>query len=312
MNPAAPYPLVYSSDSPMLFVYRTLERVFDSDATVLIEGESGAGKDALAHWLHRNSTRSHGPFIKIDLGSLPGELVESELFGYERGAFTGALANKLGKLDLSQKGTLVLDEIANVDLRIQAKLLHVVEAKEFFRLGGGDPIALNCRIVALSSTPLAKALERKTFRQDLFFRLNLISVTIPPLRERRNEVVPMAEALLHQLSRKYNVSAKLDHSCEPVLLGYDFPGNIRELRNGLERAVLLRTSGDLVTPDSLPAAWLSARTSLSQKMPSLEDMERSYIAEVLKLTHGRKIRAANILGISRKTLLEKRKKYNLL
>src|SRR4029077_17002097 len=136
----------------------------------------------------------------------------------------------------------------------------------------------------------------------------LISVTIPPLRERRNEVVPMAEALLHQLSRKYNVSAKLDHSCEPVLLGYDFPGNIRELRNGLERAVLLRTSGDLVTPDSLPAAWLSVRSSASQKMPTLEDLERRYIAEVLKLTHGRKIKAANILGISRKTLLEKRKK----
>jgi len=296
----------------MLFVYRTLERVFDSDATVLIEGESGAGKDALAHWIHRNSARSHAPFIKIDLGSLPGELVESELFGYERGAFTGALSNKLGKLDLSQKGTLVLDEIANVDLRIQAKLLHVVEAKEFFRLGGGDPIALNCRIVALSSTPLAKALERKTFRQDLFFRLNLISVTIPPLRERRNEIIAMAEALLQQLSRKYNVHASLDRSCESVLLGYDFPGNIRELRNGLERAVLLRTSGDLVTSDSLPVAWMSARTSVNQKMPTLEDVERRYIAEVLKLTHGRKIKAANILGISRKTLLEKRKKYNLL
>src|SRR5215471_19655792 len=184
LNPSGPrmspamhsdsYPFVYAKDSSLLTVYKTLERVFDSDATVLIEGESGAGKDALAHWLHRNSTRSHAPFIKIDLGSLPAELVESELFGYERGAFTGALATKLGKLDLSQRGTLVLDEIANVDLRIQAKLLHVVEAKEFFRLGGSDPIALNCRIVALSSTPLATALERKTFRQDLFFRLNLI------------------------------------------------------------------------------------------------------------------------------------------
>jgi len=306
------YPFVYSADSPMRIVYRTLERVFDSDATVLIEGESGAGKDALAHWLHRNSTRSHAPFTKIDLGSLPGELVESELFGYERGAFTGALATKLGKLDLSQRGTLVLDEIANVDLRIQAKLLHVVEAKEFFRLGGNEPIALNCRIVALSSMPLSKALECKTFRQDLFFRLNLISVTIPPLRDRRNEIVPMAEALLHQLGRKYSVSVKLDRSSDAVLLSYDFPGNIRELRNGLERAVLLRPSGDLVTPESLPATWLAVRSASSQKLPSLEDMERRYIAEILKLTHGRKIKAAGILGISRKTLLEKRKKYNLL
>ena len=131
----------------MLSVYRTLERVFDSDATVLIEGESGTGKDALAHWLHRSSTRSHAPYIKIDLGSLPDELVESELFGYERGAFTGALTSKLGKMDLAQGGSVVLDEIANVDLRVQAKLLHVVEAKEYFRLGGSAPIALHCRIV---------------------------------------------------------------------------------------------------------------------------------------------------------------------
>ena len=174
-------------------VYRTLERVLESDATVLIEGESGTGKDALAHWLHRNSTRRHAPYIKIDLGSLPDELLESELFGYERGAFTGALTSKLGKMDLAQGGSVVLDEIANVDLRVQAKLLHVVEAKEYFRLGGSAPIALDCRIIALSSTPLAKAVECKTFRQDLFFRLNLITVTIPPLRERTAEIPLMAE-----------------------------------------------------------------------------------------------------------------------
>jgi len=295
----------------MLSVYRTLERVFDSDATVLIEGESGTGKDALAHWLHRNSTRGHAPYIKIDLGSLPDELVESELFGYERGAFTGALTSKLGKMDLAQGGSVALDEIANVDLRVQAKLLHVVEAKEYFRLGGSTPIALNCRIIAISSAPLAKAVEFKTFRQDLFFRLNLITVTIPPLRERTNEIPQIANAVLAQLGRKYSTSAHLDRSCEAVLTNYDFPGNIRELRNGLERAMLMGTSGT-ITPDCLPTAWLTRSTSAGSKMQSLEDLERIYIAEVLKYTHGRKIKAASILGISRKTLLEKRKKYGLL
>ena len=292
-------------------VYRTLERVFDADTTVLIEGESGAGKDALAHWLHRNSTRSHAPFIKIDLGSLPDELVESELFGYERGAFTGALVSKLGKFDLAQGGSVVLDEIANVDLRVQAKLLHVVEVKEYFRLGGSGAIALNCRIIALSSSPLARAVECKTFRQDLFFRLNLITVTIPPLRERTAEIPLIAEALLSQLRRKYKTTAKLAPDSEAVLLNYDFPGNIRELRNGLERAILMGAAGD-ITPASLPAAWLTRRMSPGSRMHSLEELERGYIAEVLQYTHGRKVKAAGILGISRKTLLEKRKKYGLL
>jgi transcriptional regulator with PAS, ATPase and Fis domain len=304
------YPFVYSPDSPLIAVYRTLEKVLDGDTTVLIEGESGAGKDALAHWLHYNSSRKHGPFIKIDLGSLPEELVESELFGYERGAFTGATTAKLGKLDLAQGGSVVLDEIANVDLRVQAKLLHVVEVKQFFRLGGTRGIGLDCRIIALSSAPLAKAVERRTFRQDLFFRLNLITVRIPALRERRSEIFPMAESLLSQLSKKHNINTSLDPACGAVLVEYDFPGNIRELRNGLERALLIG-SGESITPQFLPAAWSSRRVSTAGKMMSLEDMERNYIAEVLKETRGKKVKAARILGISRKTLLEKRKKYGL-
>jgi len=292
----------------MIPVFRTLERVLDSDTTVLIEGDSGTGKDALAHWLHYNSPRKHAPFIKLDLGSLPDELVESELFGYERGAFTGANEAKAGKLDLAQGGTIVLDEIANVDLRVQAKLLHVVEIKQFFRLGGSRPVTMDSRIVALSATPLAKAVERKTFRQDLFFRLNLITVRVPPLRERRSELLLIARHLLSQLDRKYGGSTQIAKECEAVLLGYDFPGNVRELRNGLERALLL-SSGGQITPGTLPANWLKRRST--GKEPSLEDIEREYIAEVLQKTHGRKTKAAEILGITRKTLLEKRKKYGL-
>jgi len=292
----------------MIPVFRTLEKVLENDTTVLIEGESGTGKDALAQWLHFHGPRKHAPFVKLDLASLPEELVESELFGYERGAFTGAEETKLGKFDLAQGGTLVLDEIANVDLRVQAKLLHVVEAKEFFRLGGTRPIKLDTRIVALSSIPLSKAVERKTFRQDLFFRLNLITVRVPALRERRCELPDIATHLLTQLDRKYGSRTQLAPECDVIFSTYDFPGNVRELRNGLERAVLLSTNGR-VALTALPQSWLTRRKT--ERIPSLEDIEREYIAEVLNRTHGRKVKAAKILGISRKTLLEKRKKYGL-
>src|SRR5436190_24253159 len=210
------YPLVFSADSPMIAVYRTLEKIRENPTTVLIEGESGTGKDALAQWLHYNSPRKDGPYIKIDFSSLPEDLVESELFGYERGAFTGAVSSKVGKLDLAQRGTAVLDEIVSVDLSVQAKLLNVVEAKQFYRVGGTKSIELDARIIALSSIPLAKAAERQIFRQDLFFRLNLITIRVPPLRERRDEIFPMAEYLLGQLDRKYKTFSKLHPDCRPV------------------------------------------------------------------------------------------------
>lgn len=304
-----PYPFVFAADSPMLTVYRTLEKVRENPTTVLIEGESGTGKDALAHWLHYNSPRKDGPFIKIDFASLPDDLVESELFGYERGAFTGAVSSKLGKLDLAQGGTAVLDEIASVDLSVQAKLLNVVEGKQFYRLGGTKSVKLDARIVALSSVPLAKAVECQIFRQDLFFRLNLITIRVPALRERRDEIFSMAQFLLAQLDRKYKANSKLNPDSRAVFEHYEFPGNIRELRNALERAILM-TPGQEITADTLPAAWHTSRQKAA-KLPSLEDVERDYICEVLRQTRGKKVKAAKILGISRKTLLEKRKKYGL-
>jgi len=303
------YPLVFSADSPMRGVYRTLEKIRENPTTVLFEGESGTGKDALAQWLHYNSPRKDGPFIKIDFSSLPGELVESELFGYERGAFTGAESSKVGKLDLAQRGTAVLDEIVSVDLSVQAKLLNVVEAKQFYRVGGTKSIELDTRIIALSSIPLATAVDRQAFRQDLFFRLNLITIRVPPLRERLSEIFPMAEFLLAQLNRKYKANSKLNPGCRAVFERYDFPGNVRELRNALERAMLIGP-GQEIAPEALPPAWHASRASAAA-MPSLEDMEKKYIAEVLQQTRGKKVKAAKILGISRNTLLEKRKKYGL-
>jgi len=307
---AAPkYPFVFSPDSPMMSVYRTLERVLENPTTVLIEGESGTGKDALAQWLHFNSSRRDSPYIKIDFASLPDELVESELFGFERGAFTGAANSKAGKLDLAQKGTAVFDEVADIELSVQAKLLNVVEEKQFYRLGGTRSIELDCRIIALSSVPLARAVERQMFRQDLFFRLNLITVRVPPIRDRRAEIMAIAETLVLQLDNKYKKSMRMHPDCKRIFETYDFPGNIRELRNGLERAMLLSADRE-ITPEVLPAGWQATLLSRS-KMMSLEDVEREYIAEVLRQTRGRKVKAAGILGISRKTLLEKRKKYGL-
>jgi DNA-binding NtrC family response regulator len=293
----------------MMAVYRTLERVRETPTTVLVEGESGTGKDGLAQWLHYNSPRKDSPCIKIDFSSLPEELVESELFGHERGAFTGAVSSKLGKLDLAQGGMAILDEIANADTTVQAKLLNVVEAKQFYRVGGTRSIELDARIVALSSVPLAQAVERHVFRQDLFFRLNLITIRVPPLRERRNEIFGMAQFLLSQLGRKYKVNCSLHADCNAVFMEYNFPGNIRELKNALERALLM-ASGSEIAPDALPASWFTSRQNTS-RLPSLEEMEKSHIAEVLRQTRGRKVKAAKILGISRKTLLEKRKKYGL-
>jgi transcriptional regulator with PAS, ATPase and Fis domain len=217
--------------------------------------------------------------------------------------------SKLGKLDLAHGGTLVLDEIASVDLSVQAKLLNVVEGKQFYRLGGSKSIQLDSRIVALSSVPLAKAVERQVFRQDLFFRLNLITIRIPSLRERGDEILAIAQYLLTQLDKKYKGQHTLHTDCDSVFRQYDFPGNIRELRNALERAVLM-SADPQITPQLLPAAWHVSRTP-SVTLPTLEDVERNHICEVLKQLRGKKVKAAKVLGISRKTLLEKRKKYGL-
>ena len=249
--------------------------------------------------------------MKIDCAALPAELVESELFGYERGAFTGASMQKRGRIELAGSGTLVLDEIAALSLSSQAKLLRVLEDRKFQRLGGMQDIEVNARILALTNVNLEEAVGQKSFREDLFFRLNVVPLHVLPLRERRADILPLADHLLKQLNEIHRRSRRrLSKAAAKALEAYPFPGNVRELRNLLERAVIQGTSETIELRD-LPE-HLQHRSGNRDGKPTLEEVEREYIAEILDHTRGKKSLAAQILGISRKTLLEKRKKYKLL
>jgi DNA-binding NtrC family response regulator len=276
-------------------------------STVLIIGESGTGKDLLAALIHYLGPNAGEPLVKIDCASLPAELMESELFGYERGAFTGAAQRKLGRLEMAGAGTLVLDEIASLTPAMQAKLLRVIEEKRFHRLGGSADQQVAARIIALTNTDLEDAMRRGSFRQDLFYRLNVVPLRLRPLRERTADIRPLARRLLAQLCELHGMrEKKISAAALAALEQHPFPGNIRELRNLLERALVHGGSPEIRPADlDLKAAGRAAPRK------SLAERERDYIAEVLDAVHGKKSKAAAILGISRKNLLEKRKRYKL-
>ncbi|MGH9671438.1 MAG: sigma-54 interaction domain-containing protein [Terriglobales bacterium] len=279
-------------------------------STVLISGESGVGKDLLASLLHYLGPNAGEPLVKIDCASLPHELVESELFGYEKGAFTGATQMKRGRLELAGAGTIVLDEVAALPLAVQAKLLRAIEEKCFHRLGGTRTVEVAARIVALTNADLEQAVARGAFREDLYYRLNVLPLAIPPLRERPADIRPLARRLLSQLAETHRGPARtLSADALAALERYPFPGNVRELRNILERALFSASAPEL-TLDVLPAHVRDAAGRDRRKM-TLAELERAYIAEILDFTRGKKSKAAQILGISRKTLLEKRKRYGL-
>jgi DNA-binding NtrC family response regulator len=284
-------------------------KVAGTSSTVLIRGESGVGKDHLASVLHFLGENRDEPIVKIDCASLPHELLESELFGYERGAFTGAAHRKRGRMELAGRGTVVLDEIGTLTPAMQAKLLRVLEERTFDRLGGTKPVRLDARIIALTNVDLERAVAQHSFREDLFYRLNVVPLIVPALRERPKDILPLANLFVTQLCdvhRRKRVALSPDAS--RALERYAFPGNVRELRNVIERAVVLGTSEE-ITLEDLPAHVRQASTA--SRRPTLEDLERAYIAEILDYTRGKKSKAAMILGITRKTLLEKRKKYEL-
>jgi len=312
-----------AQDPAALRLFELAEKVAVAPTTLLITGESGTGKDHLARLVHELGPRRDAPFLKIDCASLPPNLVESELFGHERGAFTGAVERKLGRFELGGSGTIVLDEVAALSTGAQGKLLRVLQERTFERLGGTETLRIEARLIALTNVDLPAAVKAGSFREDLFFRLNVLLLTVPPLRERRTDILLLAEHLLVTLRAIHGCAhAHLSDASRRMLGAYSWPGNIRELRNALERAVVFSRSSrsgpassrDALEPQDFPegvrAAASGAVSSISG-LRSLEEVEREVIAATLEATHYQISRSAEALGISRKTLLEKRKKYGL-
>ncbi|HKN84875.1 MAG TPA: sigma-54 dependent transcriptional regulator [Pyrinomonadaceae bacterium] len=289
------------------------ERVSSTDANVLITGESGVGKDLLASFIHSKSRRAMQPLVKIDCATLPGELFEAELFGYERGAFTGAVEAKAGRLEAAQKGTIMLDEIAHLSTDAQAKLLRVIETRQFERLGGRKTIKLDARLLALTNVDLDAAVKAGRFREDLFYRLNVIHIRVPSLRERRDDLSKLIEHFLKHYAAKHGRSVqRVSSEARAILEAYDYPGNARELANIVERAVIV-ADGKRVEEHDLPAGVKAAVSAQQRKAKpqSLAQLEAAYIAETLVATGGNKSECARILGISRKNLYEKLARYGL-
>lgn len=303
-----------ANDAASVRLLELAQKVAAASTTLLITGESGAGKDHLARFVHELSERRDAPFQKIDCASLPQELVESELFGHERGAFTGAVERKLGRFELARNGMLVLDEIAALSPATQSKLLRVLEERNFERLGGTETLRIEARLVALTNADLAKAVAEGRFREDLFFRLNVVSLKVPPLRERPHDILPLADYLLAILAPVHGrTKVTLNGEARRAIAAYDWPGNIRELRNALERALVFTKLPELTLRDFPEAvrASTSGASSLVAGLRSLEEIEREVIAATLEATHYKITKASQILGISRKTLLDKRKRYGL-
>ena len=289
-------------------------RVAETSTTVLITGESGTGKDQLARLIHELSPRRDAPYLKIDCASLPQELVESELFGHERGAFTGAVERKLGRLEMARGGTIVLDEVAALTPATQSKLLRVLEERTFERLGGTETLAIDARLIALTNADLAQAVSTGHFREDLFFRLSVLTVHLPPLRERPADIVPLAEHLLERMASVHGrPGTTFGDPVRQALTDYAWPGNAREMKNAIERALVFAKTPVLALddfPETLRNAGAGA-AARAARLRSLEDIEREAIRETLDATRYKIARAAEILGISRKTLLDKRKKYGM-
>jgi transcriptional regulator with PAS, ATPase and Fis domain len=285
-----------------------------TDATVLIIGETGVGKDVIATAIHRLSNRCNQPFVRMNCAELNEGVIESELFGHERGSFTGASTRKRGKLEIAHKGTLFLDEVGDIPLGTQKKLLRVLEQKEFERVGGTETIRIDVRVIAATNRILARSVKRKEFRKDLFYRLNTLLLELPPLRDRKEDIIPLAKYFLHQFSNG-GKQVKLTNRVRNMLLSYRWPGNVRELKSTMERVMIFSKNGDIDTEklfrendfiEEVEAIFTIASPSLI-----LEDVEKSLLLKVLENTKWNIQHSARILQISRTTLYEKMKKYEL-
>jgi two-component system nitrogen regulation response regulator GlnG len=317
-------------------IYKTIGRVAESDATVLIHGESGTGKELVARAIHFHSKRAGRPFTAVNSAAIPSELLESELFGHEKGSFTGAISRKIGKFEAAAGGTLFLDEIGDMNLPLQGKMLRVLQEKEFDRLGGTEPIRTDVRVIAATHQNLEKAVREKRFREDLFYRLNVIQINIPPLRKRKDDIAQLAGFFMEKYQSGAGGKAKvITPETLKILRAYDWPGNVRELENAIQRAITL-SQGDKIFPDALPpqifrpghGVSISFENFLEEKLADLVDrmggldrgdiysmvlqrVEKPLITLVLKKTDGNQVRAANLLGINRNTLRKKIKELGI-
>jgi DNA-binding NtrC family response regulator len=296
-------------------VVRLAEMVAPTDSTVLITGESGTGKEILARYIHRLSEREAGPFVSINCGALPENLLESELFGHVKGSFTGAHRDKDGLLAAARGGTFLLDEVAEMSPALQVKLLRALQEREIVPVGATQTIDIDVRIIAATNRDLDQEIRRGMFRSDLYYRLNVITLHLPPLRERRDDIPVLAEHFLRRAAGQTGTALQLTDDCVAALQRYDWPGNVRELENALERAAIL-SSGAAIGLDALPgqvrepapAPLISERPAAN---PTLELVERAYILWVLQVEGGNKARAAEALGIDPSTLYRKLSRYEL-
>jgi two-component system response regulator AtoC len=315
-------PKIIGKSSQMQEITSKIQKAAPTNATVLIYGESGTGKELFARAIHYLSQRKEAPFIAINSAAIPGELLESELFGYERGAFTGADARKLGKLELADKGTVFLDEIGDMDLSLQAKLLRVLQEQVIERVGGGKPIKIDVRVVAATNKSIEKAVVAKLFREDLFYRLNVFPITIPPLRDRREDIPALTTSFLSKYSAEVRKGPlTISDDAMDILMKLPWRGNVRELENVIERAVIYADGGCIRAQD-LGISESNIIDALVENVPmdgplhavaeaATRIAESRRIRQVLKQTSGNKSRAAEILQVSYKTLLTKIKDYQL-
>ena len=303
---------IITEDPQMLRILALVRNVAPSKATVLIQGESGTGKELIAQFVHGNSTRRTKPFVAVNCAALPEGLLESELFGHEKGAFTGAVAKRIGKFELANHGTLLLDEISQMELRLQAKLLRVLQENEVDRIGGKSPIPIDTRILATTNVELKKAVSEHKFREDLYYRLNVIPVVIPPLRERKNDIPSLTKYFMekHNLKNGKRIS-KISDEAVALAMENSWRGNIRELENTIERAVLL-CEGDVILPNHLflDGGDEGERGEASIKAGlTMKEMERELIFKTLEKMDGNRTHAARSLGISIRTLRNKLGEY---
>jgi two-component system, NtrC family, response regulator AtoC len=312
-----PNDTIYGESERIKDIRKLIQIVAETPRTsVLIQGESGTGKELVSNAIHFASSRANKPYIKINCSAIPDNLLESELFGHEKGAFTDAKMMKKGLFEMANTGTIFLDEISSMKLSLQPKILRVLETQTFRRIGGIADIKIDVRVIAATNTDLGELVKNKEFRDDLFYRLKVMEVDLPPLRDRKEDILLLAKLFLQEFNKEFNKRVqKLHPKTEDLLQNYGWPGNVRELKNVIERSVIL-TQGEIVQPEHLPLELreggktaLPERSSLGKM--SLEEMEKMHITEVLNSVGGNKSQAAKILNISRSTLREKLKTYSI-